>query len=490
MRVKLLVTTFVMAFVMTAVKVIAAQTGNGPVNWSDSTRDVYIDNELDRDAQVLTADSPSRLALISTKLESAIVLDVTEHTVKTFPKGSFQFGADRTSATSDSSAAIKAVGKFTRVDGPIYFFVVEGKPVLIRSHPGATGEMSLDKLWDTVPVWRSVMKTYQPNTQAVDAIKATDKETTLTLAFGTWCPDSKNYVPRLIKALRAADNAKLQLKLIGIDNQFREPVSAVQPLRITNVPTVIVERGGREIGRIVETPSAATMEEDLAAILSGKQPVHNGRSERGPRVASGTYSYRDRNGKQFGAEQWELFSTAEGGYLVHSRITVGDLTTEVFHRVDAKRRPSFAEVTKVRGEERTRTRFNLDGNTMTARMRGSVSGVISQTLEVPEQFFLSSPAVAAAGFVQLPERDRLQISGYVTPEPFDQAMGTLETISREAKGEETLRVPAGEFRARHIIQKTGRGTSDLWLDSKLGIPVKCQSSGVEYVLTTLEPAGK
>jgi hypothetical protein len=253
---------------------------------------------------------------------------------------------------------------------------------------------------------------------------------------------------------------------------------------------VIVERGGREIGRIVETPSASTMEEDLAAILSGNQPVHNGRSERGPRVASGTYSYRDRNGKQFGAEQWELFSTAEGGYLVHSRITVDDLTTEVFHRVDAKRRPSFAEVTKVRGEERTRTRFNLDGNTMTARMRGSVSGVISQTLEVPEQFFLVSPAVAAAGFVQLPERDRLQISGYMVPEPFDQAMGTLETISREAKGEETFRVPAGEFRARHIIQKTSRGTSDLWLDSKLGIPVKWQSAGVEYVLTTLEPAAK
>lgn len=471
--------------------IAAAQTSPSVVSsWSDTTRDVYIDNEQDRDAQVLTADAPSRLALISAKLESAIVLDVTEHTVTTLPKGSFQFGADRTSATSESTGARKAVGKFTRVDGPVYFFVVEGKPVLIRSHPGATGEMSLDKLWDTVPVWRSVMKNYQPNTQAVDALKAIDKDTALTLAFGTWCPDSKNYIPRLIKALRAADNAKIQLKLIAIDNQFREPVSAVQPLRITNVPTVIVERGGREIGRIVETPSASTMEEDLAAILSGKEPVYNGRWDRGPRLAAGTYSYRDRSGKQFGAEQWELFSTAEGGYLVHSRITVGDLTTEVFHRVDAKRRPSFAEVTKVRGEERTRTRFNIDGNTMTARMRGSVSGVISQTIEVPERFFLSSPGIAAAGFMQLPEPDHSRISGYLTPEQFELAMGTLELMSWDAKGEDAVRVPAGEFRARHVALKTGRGTSELWLDSRLGIPVKCQSSGVEYVLTTLDPAGK
>lgn len=479
MRVKLLC-----ALLIIAGSAAAFASNRAVINWTDSTRDVYIDNELDRAAVVLTADSPSRLALISSKLESAVLLDVADHTVKTVSKEAFQFAADRTSATSESNAAMKVAGKFTRVDGPIYFFVIDGKPLLIRSHPGATGEMSVDKLWETVPVWQSVMKNYEPNAQAVAAIKSNDKDTTLTLAFGTWCPDSKNYVPRLIKALNSAANSKIQLKLIGIDNQFREPLSAVQPLRITNVPTVIVERGGHEIGRIVETSSASTMEEDLAAILSGKQPVYNGRWDRGPRIASGAYSYRD-HGKEFGTERWELFSTSEGGYLVHSLITIGDVTTDVFHRVDAKRRPSFAEVTKLHGDDRTRTRYTIDNSTMTARMRGSVSGVISQTVEVPDRFFLWSPAIAAAGFMQA-EGDRFQISGYLTPEQFDQGMGTLQTLQCDAKGEEKVRVPAGEFRARHITRKTERGTSDWWLHSKLGIPVKGQSAGVEYVLTKLE----
>ena len=233
---------------------VQAQTRKAsPINWSDSTRDVYIDNELDRDAQVLTASSPSRLALISKRLESALVLNVTEQTVSTIPKDAFQFEPDRTAATSD--APMQVVGKFTRVDGPVYFFVASGKPILIRAHPGVTGEMSLNKLWETVPVWRSVMMNYQPNAEAVSEIKGNDKETKVTLAFGTWCPDSKNYVPRLLKAIDDAASDKIQLKLIGIDNQFREPVASVQPLAITNVPTVIVERGGREIGRIVETPA-------------------------------------------------------------------------------------------------------------------------------------------------------------------------------------------------------------------------------------------
>jgi thiol-disulfide isomerase/thioredoxin len=481
----------IFAVLLAVAAVASAQTHNSTlVAWTDSTRDIYIDNELDRGAQVLTADSPSRLVLISTKLESAIVLDVSERIVKILAKDSFQFGDDHTSATSDPKAASKTIGKFTRVDGPIYFFVVDGKPILIRSHPGLTGEMSLDKLWETVPVWQSVMKQYQPNAQAVEAIRSNDKNTTVTLAFGTWCPDSKNYIPRLLKALHVADNAKIKLDLIGIDNQFREPVNVVQPLRITNVPTVIVNRDGHEIGRIVETPAASTMEEDLAAILAGKPPVHNGRWERGARMASGTYSYRDRNGKEFGTEQWEMFSTSEGGYLVQSRITTGDLTMQVFHRVDSRHRPSFAEVTKVRGDERTRTRFNIDNNTMTARVRGSVSGVISQTLEVPQQFFLSSPAIAAAGFVQSPERDHLQISAYITPERFDRALGNLEQLIYEAKGNENISVPAGEFSARHIRLKTDNGGSDWWLHSKLGIPIKGQSGAVEYVLTKFETSEK
>jgi hypothetical protein len=228
------------------------------------------------------------------------------------------------------------------------------------------------------------------------------------------------------------------------------------------------------------------MEEDLAAILAGKERVHNGRWDRGPKLASGTYSYRDRNGKQVGAEQWELFSTSEGGYLVHSRITAGDLITEVFHRVDAKRRPSFAEVTKLRGEERTRTRVNFDGATMTARMRGSVSGIISQTLEVPDRVFFSSPAIAAAGFVQLPETDRYQISSYLIPQEFDKALGTLATASCEARGEENVRVPAGEYRARHVTRRTDKETSEWWLHSTLGVLVKGRSGGIEYVLTSLE----
>jgi thiol-disulfide isomerase/thioredoxin len=457
------------------------------MTWRDSTRDVYIDNEIDRAAQVLVSDSPSRLALVSSRLERAIILDTAEYTVSAASKDAFHFSQDRTSATSEDIAARQSLGKFTRVDGPIYFFAVEGKPVLIRAHPGLTGEMSMDKLWETIPVWRSVMDDYQPDAAAVASLKANGTDAKVTLLYGTWCPDSKNYVPRLVKALRAAGNDKIQIKLIGIDNQFREPVDTVQPRRITNVPTVIVERNGREIGRIIETPAAQTIEEDLAAILSGKPVVHAGRWERGPKLASGVYSYRDGEGKERGTESWELFSTSEGGNLVHSRVAIGEQVTEIFHRLDARRRSTFVEITKQRGDDRTRTRYNLDAHTLTARTRGSVSGVISQTLEVPDVFFLSSPSVAAEGLLGNSE-DQKQVAGYVAPFEFDRAIGTLTSWGYEARGEETVRVPAGEFRARHVRRKIDKEASEWWLHPQLGVVVKGEAGGMSYVLTSLETA--
>jgi len=460
--------------------------------WNDSTRDVYIDSEVDRAAQVLVCDSPSRLALISPKLDRAVVIDVQERTVSSVAKDTFTFAADRSTATSAGGAPIQKVGGFTRVDGPVYAFTFDGKLILIRSHPGATGEMTADKLWETVPVWRAIMDNYHANSKAVGEIKSSNKAATVTVLFGTWCPDSKNYVPRLLRALREAGNDKLQLKLVGIDNQFHQPVDTVQARQITNVPTVIVERDGHEIGRIIETPASKTIEEDLAAILNGRELVHNGRTDRGPKIANGSYSYLDQTGNEFGKEEFELFSTAEAGYLIHSRIDSGDLTTEVFQKIDAKRRPSFAEITKTRGADRLRTRFSFDGDTMTARMRGSVSGVVAQTIEVPQRWFLSTPAMASEGWTfdtSENARSQSQLTGYIAPFEFDKAMGTLVHATAEFIGEENLKTRAGEFAARHFKLRLGHDTCDYWLHSQLGIPLRAHASnGHEYVLTSLTTA--
>jgi thiol-disulfide isomerase/thioredoxin len=382
------------------------------------------------------------------------------------------------------------VGKFTRIDGPIYSFAVNGLPVLFRPHTGYVGELTFAKLWETVPVWRAEMEAYTPDAKAVAALKAIDKDAQVTLIFGTWCGDSKYYVPRLLRALKEAANSHLQVKLVGIDNQFHEPVDTVQPRRLTNVPTIIVERDGREVGRIVETPAVDQIEQDLADLLNGKANVHKGRWDRGAKVASGGYQYQDASGKACGSETWELFNTTEGGTLVHSRITTGDAVTEVFQRANAQHQPTFVEITRQRGDARARTRINIDGHTLTARMRGSTTGIIQQTLEVPDGFSVWSQSVAADGLrlADVKSAETYKAACYVAPAEFDSAVGTLAAMTVESKGDEAVRVPAGEFRARHYVRRSDRGASHLWLHPQLYVPLRGEINGLAFTLISLEVA--
>jgi hypothetical protein len=122
---------------------------------------------------------------------------------------------------------------------------------------------------------------------------------------------------------------------------------------------------------------------------------------------------------------------------------------------------------------------------LTARIRGGVSGVISQTIEVPDGFLLSSPSVAAEGLIKGGESQK-RVTGYRAPFEMDKAMATLSIWSYDTKGEEAVRVPAGEFRARHITRKIDKETSEWWIHPQLGVAVKGQANGLEYVLTSLE----
>jgi len=134
----------------------------------------------------------------------------------------------------------------------------------------------------------------------------------------------------------------------------------------------------------------------------------------------------------------------------------------------------------------TRTRYTIENNTLTARMRGNVTGVVSQTLEIPERLFFCSPAIASQGIIQGPEADRYQISDYLAPQDFETAMGALTITSCESKGEEDLTLPSGKFHARHVTRKTNDETSEWWLESNLGIPLKGHSGNLDYILTSVD----
>jgi hypothetical protein len=456
--------------------------------WIDSTRDVWVDGRLDRAAQVLSSDGGKKLAVLLPGAKKALVLDRDSLTFSIVPRRAFTLAPDGASAEIAANASRKPGGRLNKVDPANWVVQWKGKTVIVSRHQGLVGEVTEAALFSTVPVWKRLRDAYAPAPAAVAALAKETRPVTMTIVMGTWCGDSKEFVPRVLKTVRAAANPNIAVRLVALDNDFLHPQEVIGGRRIINVPTIVLESDGRELGRITETPAGATAEEDLAAILAGNAPTHEGRYERGPEVARGTYLYKDAAGTR-GEERWTIFARKDGGRLVKSRIETGDLVVEVFQGTDADGKLKFAEITKRQGEAVHRARFSVDGDKLTGRLRGREAGILQQDIVLPPSFAFASPAIAASGWMGLAaaaSAPTSQLVCYVAPSGFDSPLGTTCVETHRVAGEEAVTVPAGEFRATRLARQSGAEASDWWIHPALGIPVRGQVvGGMEYVLASL-----
>jgi len=133
------------------------------------------------------------------------------------------------------------------------------------------GALAVEKLERSFEDFRKEKEAYQPQMAWLGFLGKAQGRYGLVVAMGTWCSDSREQVPRLLKILQLLGPANpfTELTLLGVDRGKK-----VLPARnfpygpVERVPTIVVTFGGSEVGRIVETPLAGTLEEDLVRILA------------------------------------------------------------------------------------------------------------------------------------------------------------------------------------------------------------------------------
>ncbi|KIC62963.1 TlpA family protein disulfide reductase [Chryseobacterium taiwanense] len=85
--------------------------------------------------------------------------------------------------------------------------------------------------------------------------------------MGTWCEDSHRDFPRLMKILEEVKYPDNKLTIIAVNRKKESPTGDEGLYNIQKVPTIIVEKYGKEIGRIIEMPTTGYIERDLVNIL-------------------------------------------------------------------------------------------------------------------------------------------------------------------------------------------------------------------------------
>ena len=411
---------------LVALVLLSAALSTPPRVWNDSIRDVYVDGKLERNAQTLTTSSPRMVAVVCG--EDVLVFDPEAGTVARAPKGEFAFAPDRVTATTTTLTAA-AAGTLVKPDEGTLLARVGERTLLVAAHQSKAGAMTLDELYATAPVWRAIADVYEPDGAIVERLRAIDAPVTLQVVLATWCGDSRQHVPRLLESIAMANNPNITIELTGVGPDFVTPMKSIVEENITNVPTVIVRRGARELGRIVETPAGATMAADVADIVAGTPKPHPGRWERGKLLTTGTYLLRDARRRHEGTETFELYERNGGGMVAHSVIARRDGTrVETWAAIDAEKKPRLLEVTH-RGERTTRTRFRRSGDIWSATSRGANGGIVEQNVFAPEAFV--APATITYGWA------RGASSVYAAPE---SGVGATRALRARVSGEEIPRV--------------------------------------------------
>lgn len=114
---------------------------------------------------------------------------------------------------------------------------------------------------------------YEVDKTSLQGIKEALQGVDILAFMGTWCSDSQREVPHFFKILDLAGYDLNGLQLVALsdhpDNYKQSPQHEEQGWNIEYVPTFILLKNGKELGRIVESPDVS-LEKDMRKILTGK----------------------------------------------------------------------------------------------------------------------------------------------------------------------------------------------------------------------------
>ena len=113
-------------------------------------------------------------------------------------------------------------------------------------------------------------KGYTPYAAALQALK-TNKDSLNFLVFGgTWCGDTKFILPKFFSLTDAAGVTQDKITLLGVDRSKKTIQHLAEAFNVINVPTIIVMKNGKEVGRVVEYGKYGVFDKELGEIVGKK----------------------------------------------------------------------------------------------------------------------------------------------------------------------------------------------------------------------------
>ncbi len=149
-------------------------------------------------------------------------------------------------------------------------FTIGGTALVLGPGEPLLGEQPPEALLERIPEYRRNAARYRPSKGDLALLRRVHGQVEVLVLFGTWCPHCERFVPRLIRVVEELGEVPgLAFRFVGLPGEIeRDPLA--REYGIEGVPTAIVLRDGKQVGRIYgaawEHPEAA-----LTTILFGDE---------------------------------------------------------------------------------------------------------------------------------------------------------------------------------------------------------------------------
>ncbi len=116
--------------------------------------------------------------------------------------------------------------------------------------------------------WYNANQTiYNPDTSTLSAMEKAKGKVQFVVFGGTWCEDTQFILPKFFKLQEMSGLSDDQFTLFGVNEAKKSLGHITEAFGITNVPTIIVMKDNKEIGRVVEYGKTGKWDVELAEIL-------------------------------------------------------------------------------------------------------------------------------------------------------------------------------------------------------------------------------
>ena len=121
--------------------------------------------------------------------------------------------------------------------------------------------------YDMISWYASNQAIYEPAPEIVNAMESAKDSVQFVVFGGTWCEDTQFIIPRFFKLQELSGFPDKGISFFAVNRNKVTLGNITAAFKVTNVPTIIVMKDGKEKGRIVEYGKTGKWDAELAELL-------------------------------------------------------------------------------------------------------------------------------------------------------------------------------------------------------------------------------